>query len=78
MMSPASAAAAKATAAGGAALPPPPRYANTLDCARTLLKARGIMAMGQGLSATIARNVIGTESRCGGWVVDVQLRSLRL
>jgi len=53
----AAAAAVAATGAGGS-----PAYAGTLDCARTILRERGIAGPFQGLSATIARNFVGVAS----------------
>ena len=54
------------TATGGAASSAAPaaavRYTSTLDCARTLFRTGGLAAFGQGLSATIARNVVGVSA----------------
>ena len=54
------------TATGGASSSAAPaaavRYTSTLDCARTLFRTGGLAAFGQGLSATIARNVVGVSA----------------
>jgi solute carrier family 25 carnitine/acylcarnitine transporter 20/29 len=60
-------AASAASAAGKAAAPPaataPPRYTGTLDCARTIIRERGLIAGPmQGIGATIARNIVGVTA----------------
>lgn len=37
----------------------PPRYKGTFDCARVILKERGMMGATQGLQATMFRNFVG-------------------
>ena len=52
--------AAAATASAGAPSPPlPVRYTGTLDCARTIIRERGLAGIFQGLPATLARNFVG-------------------
>ena len=48
-----------AAGAGASALPLPPRYTGTLDCARTIVRERGLAGIFQGLTATLARNFVG-------------------
>lgn len=55
-------AAATGAAAAAAAAPARPHYSSTLDCARTLLREGGLRGYGQGLSATIARNIVGVAA----------------
>jgi solute carrier family 25 carnitine/acylcarnitine transporter 20/29 len=53
------AAAAPGAAAAAAHVRPAPVYKGTLDCARTILRERGLAGATQGLTATIARNMVG-------------------
>lgn len=53
------AAAAGAAAAGAAAAPPVHKYTGTFDCAKTILRERGLAGAAQGLPATMARNFVG-------------------
>lgn len=72
MMVPAKAAAGDAAA--GAEVKPP-KYAGVADCAKKIIRERGLLrGLTQGLTATIARNVIGVsayfyfyEARGRGW-----------
>jgi solute carrier family 25 carnitine/acylcarnitine transporter 20/29 len=48
-----------AGAAAGAGTAAKPKYAGTLDCARTILRERGMAGAFQGLGATVARNFVG-------------------
>jgi hypothetical protein len=52
---------APAAGAGGAAAAAPvaPKYAGTLDCARTILRERGVGGVFQGVEATVYRNFVG-------------------
>lgn len=52
----------------------PHRYTSTLDCARTLFREGGVRAFGQGLSATIARNVVGVSAYF--WAYEAVRRGL--
>lgn len=36
-----------------------PAYSGTLDCARTILRERGVAGLGQGLLSTVGRNIVG-------------------
>jgi solute carrier family 25 (mitochondrial carnitine/acylcarnitine transporter), member 20/29 len=54
------AAAAAATAAAATAAAP--KYAGVADCAKHIIGQRGLGALTQGLSATIARNVVGVSA----------------
>jgi len=59
----AAAAAAAGKTAGAPAAAPPARYAGTLDCARTIIRERGLLAGPlQGIGITIARNVVGVTA----------------
>ena len=50
-------------ARGAASSPSPVRYAGTLDCARTIIRERGLLAGPfQGIGATVARNVVGVTA----------------
>ena len=55
-------AAATAAAGAAAAAAPRPAYTSTWDCARVLWREGGVRAFGQGLSATICRNVVGVSA----------------
>lgn len=44
-----------------------PKYTSTTDCAKTILKQRGIMGFTQGLGATMARNFVGVGAYFYGY-----------
>lgn len=51
------------SAEGGAgSAPARPQYTGTFDCARTIVKERGLRGIYQGLQATVARNIIGVSA----------------
>lgn len=39
--------------------PIPPKFTGTFDCAKTIIRERGLAGVTQGLQATIARNFVG-------------------
>jgi solute carrier family 25 carnitine/acylcarnitine transporter 20/29 len=65
MMVPAKAAAGDAAGAAGAAggEVKPPKYTGVADCAKKIIGERGLLAgASQGLTATIARNIVGVSA----------------
>jgi len=53
---------AAGAAGAAAAAAPPPRFAGVGDCARAIAREQGLRGLTQGLSATVARNVIGVSA----------------
>lgn len=51
-----------AGAAEGCGAARPPKYAGVADCARQIMAQRGLAGATQGLTATVARNVVGVSA----------------
>jgi solute carrier family 25 (mitochondrial carnitine/acylcarnitine transporter), member 20/29 len=45
----------------------PPKYKGTFDCAKVILKERGLAGAGQGLAATMCRNFVGVGAYYAGY-----------